>query len=111
MINRLFILFVAFISFSNLRAQNIKDALRYSSESLNGTARFNAMSGAFGALGADVSSIIINPAGSAIFIKSTGSATISVLNKKNRSNYFETNKEATNTNLKFNQAGFIFFRN
>ena len=108
MINRLFILFVAFISISNLRAQNIKDALRYSSESLNGTARFNAMSGAFGALGADVSSIIINPAGSAIFIKSTGSATISVLNKKNRSNYFETNKEATNTNLKFNQAGFIF---
>ena len=108
MISRLFILFVAFISISNLRAQNIKDALRYSSESLNGTARFNAMSGAFGALGADVSSIIINPAGSAIFIKSTGSATISVLNKKNKSNYFETNKEVSNTNLKFNQAGFIF---
>lgn len=111
MIHRLFFLFVAFISISNLKAQSIEDAIRYSSESLNGTARFNALSGAFGALGADVSSIIINPAGSAIFVKSAGSATISILNKKNKSNYFETNKEATNTNLKFNQAGFIFSAN
>ena len=108
MIHKLFILFVTFISILNLKAQSIEDALRYSSESLNGTARFNALSGAFGALGADVSSIIINPAGSSIFVKSAGSATISTLNKKNRSNYFQTNKEATNTNLKFNQAGFIF---
>ena len=86
MIHRLFFLFVAFISISNLKAQSIADAIRYSSESLNGTARFNALSGAFGALGADVSSIIINPAGSAIFVKSAGSATISILNKKNKSN-------------------------
>ena len=58
MIHKLFILFVTFISILNLKAQSIEDALRYSSESLNGTARFNALSGAFGALGADVSSII-----------------------------------------------------
>ena len=108
MINRWIFLFITIVSVSNIYAQNIEDALRYSSESLNGTARFNALSGAFGALGADISSVAINPAGSAIFIKNTGSATISVLNNNNKSNYFETNTKATNTNLKFNQAGFIF---
>ena len=37
----------------NLSAQNYRDALRYSTEDLTGTARFKGMSGAFGALGAD----------------------------------------------------------
>jgi hypothetical protein len=39
--------------------------LRYSQDNLNGTARFRAM-GAFGALGGDLSSLNVNPAGSAI---------------------------------------------
>ena len=47
-------------------AQNITDALRYSTQDLNGTARFKAMSGAFGALGGDFSAIGINPAGSSV---------------------------------------------
>ena len=58
MINRWIFLFITIVSVSNIYAQNIEDALRYSSESLNGTARFNALSGAFGALGADVSSLL-----------------------------------------------------
>ena len=57
---RLMFLLIVCISISKGKAQTIEDALRYSSESLNGTARFNALSGAFGALGADVSSIAIN---------------------------------------------------
>ena len=43
--------------------QNINDALRYGQENLSGTARFTALSGAFGALGGDVSGFTINPAG------------------------------------------------
>lgn len=108
---RFFFLFIALISYSTFNAQNINDALRYSTENLSGTARFDALSGAFGALGADISSIAINPAGSAIFMKSAGSATISVVDKKNKSNYFGTNTEASYTNLKFNQAGFVFASN
>ncbi len=108
---RFFFLFITLISYSNFSAQNINDALRYSTETLSGTARFDALSGAFGALGADISSIAINPAGSAIFMKSSGSATISVVDKKNKSNYFGTNTEASYTNLKFNQAGFVFASN
>ena len=51
-------------------AQDINDALRYANAEVQGSARFRALSGAFGALGGDLSAISINPAGSAIFIKS-----------------------------------------
>ncbi|MBL4767381.1 MAG: hypothetical protein JKY94_06630 [Rhodobacteraceae bacterium] len=37
-------------------------ALFFADENNSGTARFNAMSGAFGALGGDVSSLSVNPA-------------------------------------------------
>ena len=40
------------------------DALRYAVNNLTGTARFRAMSGAFGAVGGDLSLLYINPAGS-----------------------------------------------
>ena len=105
-----FLLIIAlFVSTSN--AQNITDALRYSTEALNGTARFNAMSGAFGALGGDASAIAINPAGSAIFLNSTGSATFSVVDKRNKASFFNTESDASYSNLEFNQVGFIFIFN
>ena len=44
-------------------AQNSVDALRYSKIHLGGTARYMGMSGAFGALGADISTFSINPGG------------------------------------------------
>ncbi len=48
-------------------AQNEVDALRYSFIRHGGTARYTAMSGAFGALGSDFSSLSTNPAGIATF--------------------------------------------
>ena len=63
-----YILFLGFsLAAMGTQAQNYTDALRYSTEELTGTARFKAMSGAFGALGGDPSAVNINPAGSAIF--------------------------------------------
>ena len=50
------------------QSQELSDALLYSQDNLNGTARFRAMGGAFGALGGDLSSLNVNPAGSAIFV-------------------------------------------
>lgn len=47
--------------------QNINDAIRYSQTDLSGTSRFTAMSGAFGALGGDLSAVNLNPAGSTYF--------------------------------------------
>ena len=51
-------------------AQNEVDALRYSFTTHGGTARYQAMSGAFGALGADFSALSTNPAGIGTFKKS-----------------------------------------
>lgn len=48
-------------------AQNEDDALRYSELGQGGTARFIAMSGAFGALGGDLSTLHYNPAGLGVF--------------------------------------------
>ncbi len=50
-----------------LSAQNLVDATRFSSTNINGTARYNSMAGAFGAVGGDASSMVGNPAGIAIF--------------------------------------------
>ncbi len=51
-------------------AQTEVDALRYSFTTHGGTARYQGMSGAFGALGADFSSLSTNPAGIGTFKKS-----------------------------------------
>jgi len=48
-------------------SQNISDALNYTNNNIDGSARFSSMGGAFGALGGEISSISANPAASAIF--------------------------------------------
>lgn len=48
-------------------AQDLTDALRYSTYHTSGTARSAAMGNAFGALGGDFSSLGINPAGAAVY--------------------------------------------
>ena len=53
-----------------LFAQNETDVVRYISTDLSGTARVASMAGAFGSLGGDLSTPLINPAGSGIYRKS-----------------------------------------
>ena len=67
-------------------AQNLTDGLRYSMEGLNGTSRFNAMSGAFSSLGGDPSAVALNPAGTSIFTRSEMSLTLAGVNSKNDAN-------------------------
>ena len=73
-----------------LSAQNLTDGLRYSMEGLNGTSRFNAMSGAFSSLGGDLSAVALNPAGTSIFTRSEMSITLSGVNSKNDANGLST---------------------
>ena len=47
-----------------------------------------SMSGAFGALGGDMSGVSINPAGSAIFNNSHASVTLGINDTNNDVNYF-----------------------
>lgn len=100
------VMLIAFVQ--NFSAQSIVDALRYSTDGLHGTARFSSMSCAFGALGGDLSAMQLNPAGSAVFLNSTASVTLSMLDRKNETNYFNTYNRNHNTDLTFNQAGVVF---
>lgn len=51
----------------NVHSQNDIDAIRYSRYGINGTSRFVAMGGAFGAIGADLSCAAYNPAGLGLY--------------------------------------------
>ncbi|MGD0711765.1 MAG: hypothetical protein ABR968_11385 [Bacteroidales bacterium] len=52
-----------------VNAQNDVDAIRYSMEYFGGTARYSGMGGAFGAVGADFSTLSTNPAGLGVYRK------------------------------------------
>ncbi|WP_299440028.1 transporter [uncultured Aquimarina sp.] len=104
-------LFIGVLSMSFLNAQDITDALRYSQQDILGTARFRGMSGAFGALGGDLSALQINPAGSAVFLGSSGSITLSTANIQNDVNYFNGLSETSSSNFNFNQIGAVFVYN
>ncbi len=87
------------------------DALRYTQNDFNGTARFKAMSGAFGAVGGDLSSTKINPAGSALFNYNTAAFSLYSTNKKNRSTYMGTESSDRYNGLDFGQMGAAFVFN
>tara|TARA_A100000171_G_C2130483_1_gene146339 strand:+ start:687 stop:2162 length:1476 start_codon:yes stop_codon:yes gene_type:complete len=93
---------------SFVNAQNVSDGLRYATENTNGTARFNALSGAFGALGGDLSAIGINPAGSAVFLNNSASISFSSSNIENEATYFNTITQSEDNDISLNQAGIVF---
>ena len=103
--------FIASIAMSTINAQNISDALRYAEESINGTARFAAMSGAFGALGGDLSAISINPAGSAILTRPHLSISLTNYDRDNQVRFFEGRSSTEISNLDLSQGGAAFVFN
>lgn len=93
-------------------AQNIDDVLRYSTDNVQGTARFQAMSGAFGALGGDLSSLNINPAGSAVFNNSQFTLSGTNFHVKNGTSYSGSRPfNTTENNFDINQIGGVFVFN
>ncbi len=93
-------------------AQNINDVLRYSTENLQGTARFQGMGGAFGALGGDLSALNINPAGSAVFNNSLFTISGTHYDMDNAANYFGTYSGVISNDVNINQFGGVFiFKN
>ncbi|NNC51294.1 MAG: transporter [Flaviramulus sp.] len=105
---KLNLLFIGMLSMSTIYAQDISDALRFSQDEIQGTARFRALSGAFGALGGDMSAVSLNPAGSAVFSRSQTSFTASNLDTENNTKYFNGIGNSNNSNFDINQAGAAF---
>lgn len=104
--------FILLLACSIVGAQNINDVLRYSQDSPLGTARFQAMGGAFGALGGDLSALNINPAGSAVFNNGLFSVTASNQHSKNEASYFSNTTSASSNSFDLGQIGGAFvFKN
>ena len=79
----------------------------FSQNDNNGSARYTAMSGAFGALGGDVSSININPAGIAVFNSSAFSGTFNSRTSDITSNYYNNKVFTQNQFLNLSHAGAV----
>lgn len=77
----------------------------FSRENVNGTARFNGMSGAFGALGGDLSAIDINPAGAAVFLKSEFSASLNIRNTETSAAFYGNRELSEDDFTDLSQAG------
>lgn len=100
--------FIMVLACTFVSAQNINDVLRYSTENIQGTARFQSMSGAFGALGGDLSSLNVNPAGSAVFNHSQFTVSGSNYNRSNDAFFGNSFRNTDINSLELNQVGGVF---
>jgi long-subunit fatty acid transport protein len=99
-----FALFLSGYSF----CQGDSDLFRYSKTDIQGGARFEAMGGSFGALGADLSSSQINPAGFGRFSTTQFTAALGYTRIDN-SLLFQGKTTQTQDNLfKLNTLGFVY---
>ena len=89
-----------------LGAQSLEDAYRFGGLDYTGTARSMALGGAMGAVGCDLGSIGINPAGSAVAGYSPLTITPSLSQALSRSSYALTPSEAFGSEQKGNRSAF-----
>jgi hypothetical protein len=82
-------------------------ALIFSQDDLNGSARFTAMSGAFGAIGGDMSSVNINPAGIAVYKNSAFSGTFNSRNSDITSTYYGNSLTTQDQFFNISHAGAV----
>ena len=100
LMKQVLLVLVILMSFSiQSKAQTEEDALRYSYLDFGGTARYNSVAGAFGALGADLSVLSVNPAGMARFKTSEWSITPQLGLQNSSTQFMGTN--ATNGHESF----------
>jgi len=85
-------------------AQETYENAKISSQDLNGTARYVGMGGAMEALGADLSTTSTNPAGTALFRKSSVAGTMGFLNQQGAESF----GGGHTTNVSFDQLGFVY---
>ena len=107
---KIYLPLLAIFSFVQAQAQefNPADAVKISSQQVNGTARFNAMGGAFGALGGDISALQINPAGSALYNYNNFSFTGNLQIQNNKSIFEGTKATAKENDVNLSNFGAIF---
>lgn len=88
-------------------AQTTSEIYQIARTQNTGSARYNGLSGAFGALGGDFTAISENAASSAVFNHSGGSVTFGYSNIDYETDYFGNTTLTNNENLNFNQIGAV----
>jgi len=83
----------------------VDQAVLFSTESNYGTARYVGMSGAFGALGNDMSAVDINPAGLAVYNRGEFSSTLSYRDTDIKSTFYGNTIYNNDDYLRFSQIG------
>jgi hypothetical protein len=98
--------------FAQIKEYNELGVLLTNNSNKQTTARSMSMKGAFGALGGDLSSLSINPAGAAIFNHSAASLTVGYSDNLLTSDFYGTSVNNENENLNFSQfGGVLVFEN
>lgn len=105
--NTIGIIFLSLLA-SPLFAQNETDVLRASQQFTGGTARNIGMGGAFGALGADMSSLSLNPAGIGVYRRSEFTFTPSVISNDAKTNLYGQPYSDTKNKFNFSNIGYVF---
>jgi len=91
----------------SLLAQGPADALRFSQNYYEGTARTMAMGNAFTALGGDLGAIAINPASSGIFRYSEFTFSPSYITSMGSSTYLNNTANESSTKMALSNLGFV----
>lgn len=89
-------------------SQNDQDAIRYSRPGVNGTSRFAAMGGAFGAIGADLTSAAYNPAGLGLFRKGEINFSGGLKFTNNSASIYNNSSSVLDAKFVFNNFGIAF---
>jgi hypothetical protein len=89
-------------------AQTDVDAFRYSRLSMGGTSRYAALSGAFGALGGDFSTLASNPAGIGIYRGHEFSFSPSIYVGQTESKFLNTFQNENKYNFNFGNIGLVY---
>ncbi|MEI6821674.1 MAG: hypothetical protein WCL51_07040 [Bacteroidota bacterium] len=105
---RISLLIILSLALIKANSQNEVDALRYSQNYYGGTARFTAMGGAFGALGADFSTLSINPAGIGLYKTSEFTFTPTFYVGNTSSTYSGKTNEDNKYNFNLGNIGLVY---
>lgn len=92
----------------DLPAQTSQDALRYSRIFYNGTSRFMATAGAFGAVGADFSTLATNPAGLGLYRSAEITLSPVFFNRYNTADYNGYHTTDGKVNFALSNFGYVY---
>lgn len=88
-------------------AQNESDALKYTETFLGGTARSQGTAGAFGAVGADFSATVINPAGLGLYRRNEANFGIGLEYNNSKATYLGNTSSDFRANVNIPNWGFV----